>query len=279
MKNKTNEWWQILWSLAVLIATLAFIYTIFYGVEKPTPSAANADGFSKNEQTIVIQPLTFEGLENESFEEWQFIAWNPPEEEKQNTIQEESLIQEPSQDIENKLQEEQGLLWAETSGGKTFFSVQDLFSDVQVNEDGIVPLSWTFLREWNLRSLVDLELLWEEKYVLKTIENAHFAYLWSFDNKSIPWIAWLWWNIVEINDKNNIQWHGLFWDRIRFINTERYKAFDKVLFIVFFDVTSDAWFVQMDHDHYYSAKSAKNSVGDRVVVPLLLFEPHLSFFL
>lgn len=251
MVKQKNEWWQILWSLVVLVAILAFIYTIFFWIEKPDLSKTSSlDDFSKKNENVNIVYVQETAFEEGWFEE------RAPEGETKETqpviqkvkIQEESSAREP--------------VWKKVTTNndpvveqwKTFFSVQELFSNVEVPKDGMIPLSGTFLREWNLRSLVDFKMIEDSKYVLKTVYNSHFVYLWAYDKKTIPWIDELGWNIVEITDKKDIQWHGLFWDRIWFINTERYKAFDKVIFIVFFDKTNDARFIQMDRDRYYSAK-------------------------
>lgn len=243
MEKKTNDWSQILWSLVVLVAVLAFLYTIFFWIEKPAPSQALVSS-----NTVV---------------DW-YELWNAEEpivETGQPIIQQ---VQIQAEDDIASVPETQPVQPAPTKTiinsnpvveqWKTFFSVQDLFNTVEVSPDWQVPLSWTFLWEWSLRSLVDFGLIGQEEYVLKTIFNSHFAYLWSFDNENIPLLDNLGWNIVEITEKNDIQGHGLFWDRIRFLNTDRYKKFEKVIFIVFFDKTNDARFVQLDRDRYYAAK-------------------------
>lgn len=139
-----------------------------------------------------------------------------------------------------------------------------------------IPLSWTFTWEGELRSLRDFELLWQERYIQKTVYNSHFAYLWdfaswfryqdprSFSNEQraelIPGLEKMDGSLVAITDKISIQENWLYWDRIWFLNTQQYDDLNKVVYIVFFNQSSDAWFVQIDRDRYYESKSTIQSM-------------------
>lgn len=251
---------NLLWSIIVLIACLSFIYMIFFRYQKPTWVDA------ATENSITKQPNLVDTERNDT---WPAVsAWSlmqvqiaaDTQQDQDQPIQ--PLQEEPAQPINTNPAPVQQVWWPVVEQWKTFFSVQDLFAEAHVETDGMIPLSGTFLWEWALRSLVDFGLIWQESYVLKTVKNSHFAYLWSFASNTIPLLGQLWWNIVEITDKNSIQEHSLYWDRIRFLNTERYKDLEKVIYIVFFDQTNDAWFVQMDRDQYYASKPSTQALFD-----------------
>ncbi len=271
------EWSDILWSIVVLVAVLAFLYMIFFGIEKPQVS------LGASEQQIV-EPQ-WERDKQDLWTQWEgtdTIIWT--------SLDEPSSLESQSTPIAQvqiawlKLADDWTVWWTDwalpwswsewstnwssstwwvlVAHGKTFFSVQELFQEANEKSDGMIPLSWTFVWEWALRSLVDFGLIWQEQYVLKTIENTHFAYLWSFSSRHIPLLESLWWNIVEITDKNYIHENGLFWDKIWFLNTQRYKDLEKVIYLVFFHQTNDVRFVQMDRDHYYASKETTQKIFD-----------------
>lgn len=241
-------------SIVVLAASLVLVYTIFFWYEQPIQPLI--------QKAITVSAENFEPAPRA--EEEELMAQSAPEQPAPSNDTEEVEIaqvqiaednkdaiavggdQNTSQDAD---QEQQGQI---TVAGKQFFSFQELFDQpAAVTAPDRVPLANTFERIGTLRSIADYGLEDEVEYVLKTVDNTHYVYLGQKQSVTIPNILQMGWSVVAIEGKNAINQHSLFGDRVLVLNSPQYdETYQKVIFIVFFAQTGDAWFVQVDSDYY-----------------------------
>lgn len=247
-------------SIVVLAASLVLVYTIFFWYEQP------------------IQPLIQKAItvSADNFEP----AWWAQEEERVAQAQQGS--DEPDQWENEQIEiaqvqvavdehdEESSIdSWNTTQltvAGKQFFSFQELFDQpAAVSAPDRIPLANTFERIGTLRSIADYGLEDEVAYVLKTVDNTHYVYLGKKESVTIPNILQMGGSVVAIEGKNAINQHSLFGDRVLLLTSPKYdETLQKVIFIVFFAQTNDAWFVQVDSDYYEAnAESIRATFDER----------------
>jgi len=259
-KKDASSGWR---SLIVLCASLVLVYTVFFWYQQP------------------IDPLLQAGA---TMIEWSYepAPWAEEDLEVRQEIKEVEAEKSDSAEIA-QVQIAEGTptnpvkvtptnqIPPTSSHWKQFYSFQELFNKEESSSPVAIaqpwstriPLANTYERIWDLRSIVDFGLQEEVEYVLKTVQNTHYVYLWKRDSLTIPQILALWWTVVEIEGKNAINQHSLFGDRVMKISTERYDTkFKKVIFVVFFAQTRDAWFVQVDQDYYENHANGIRSLFD-----------------
>ena len=242
-KNDAASSWR---SLVVLCASLVLVYTVFFWYQQPIDpllqATAGTESFepapwaeSEDEQPVdnVVEPPAEESTQIAQVK----VADDSAEANEALPVVDDTPTPTPT---------------SVSVEGKQFHSFQELFdqgSSPSITQQ--IPLSNTYVWTWNLRSIVDFGMNDQVEYILKTVQNTHYVYLWKRDLVEIPKILEMGWTVVEIEGKNAINQHSLFGDRVMLINTERYDVtFQKVIFIVFFEQTRDAWFVQVDQDYY-----------------------------
>lgn len=144
-------------------------------------------------------------------------------------------------------------------------SVQALFdndSDPIIPQDpsyttkthqGVVPLSGT--RQWSgtMKSATLLQISPSIQYILKNMDNTHFAYLGDTPPDITRRVEELWWNTVAISSKNDIEAHWLFGDIVILINVPSYAGIKRLLFVSF-KSTGDRRYLQIDEDAYMRSK-------------------------
>ncbi len=131
--------------------------------------------------------------------------------------------------------------------------------------DSTLNLANTWVRDGMLDIIKKLELDDDTKYILKDINNTHYAYLGSraWDISQIT--SLLWWTSIDITDSISIQNNQLFGVEVSKITIPSYKRNLKELMIITF-ANGDAWFLQIDKDYY-------NQLQNKLYIKQL-FEPY-----
>jgi hypothetical protein len=136
--------------------------------------------------------------------------------------------------------------------GRTFYSVQDLFGGGAYSESNDLVLPGTHAVE---NTIASLELLGftSPSPVLADERGILYTFLWKAPEGLESSVLRLWWNIVEIADKKDIQYHRLLGEKVTFVNLPMYTQKQVVLLITF--EKEHTWFVQIPYGVYYTAKS------------------------
>lgn len=106
-----------------------------------------------------------------------------------------------------------------------------------------------------MKSLDYLAISDDGEYILKNMDNTHFVKMTGLPNDLLSNVQRLWWNIVDISDKNTIQQNRLFGDKVRMISTPAYDPI-KVIMLVYFADKRDVRYLQVDKPIFEDRKSS-----------------------
>ncbi len=140
----------------------------------------------------------------------------------------------------------------ENAPGRTFYSVQDLFGGGSPIASDQLVLPGT---QKTNTSIASLELLWlkSPSPVLADDRGILYTFLWKEPEGLASLVLRLWWNIVEIADKKDIQVNHLLGEKVVFINLPMYAQKQVVMLVTF--EREHVWFIQIPYSVYYTAKS------------------------
>lgn len=137
------------------------------------------------------------------------------------------------------------------SVGRTFFSVQDLFGEDAplASDDLVLPGTRQF---GSAIAALELMGMSSPSPVLADERGILYTFLGNEPQALANSVLRLWWNIVEIGDKNDIHYHHLLGEKVQFVNLPMY-AQKQVLLVVTFQ-KGHTWFIQVPYSAWYSAK-------------------------
>ena len=127
----------------------------------------------------------------------------------------------------------------------------------EVDTKNIRMLKWTQVYTWKLTILDELGLKYD--YILKDVNNVYFVKLSANFGNLDANTRKLWWNTVEIKDKNIINENMLFGDKVIYLNISKYYK-QKVFIVAKFDSVNEYWLVQVNFDRYYELKKYLKSL-------------------
>lgn len=204
-------------ALTALSVALIFVYIVFWAVR----------GESMVQHMVSDVHSSLLALDDTTPKELLDVWYNPNEEQLALTDRPENTL------------------------GRTFFSVQDLFGSETVESDELV-LPGT---HQTMDAIASLQLLGlsSPSPVLGDEHGILYTFLWKQPVGLESEALRLWWNIVEIADKKDIQYNHLLGEKVVFINLPMY-AQKQVLLLITFE-KEHVWFVQIPYGVYYTAKS------------------------
>lgn len=140
----------------------------------------------------------------------------------------------------------------ENAPGRTFYSVQDLFGEGSPIASDQLVLPGT-QKTNNIIASLELLGLTSPSPVLADDRGILYTFLWKEPAGLASAVLRLWWNIVEIADKKDIQVNHLLGEKVVFINLPMYAQKQVVMLVTF--EREHVWFVQIPYSVYYTAKS------------------------
>lgn len=147
-----------------------------------------------------------------------------------------------------------------TTGADAALVEEDLFQTASTEakpqlQDQVKTLSWTDLYFWVMDSLEVLGL--DPEYILRGKKEIYFAYFAQYPDALKKTVQQLGGNIFSITSEADLLQHGLFGDRVDYVNLPEYK--DKLV-IMLVKVEDGLWLIQLPYQDYHQSKSYLKSL-------------------